>query len=126
MPTRLDQPGPANGRGWGDSGIRRRFDGADWRTFNRISLSIYPDWPGAYVVSLSFRLFNDGVEKLPAPFGQEGEHIVNLRNGEWNHVVWEIGNVARDKVTSLEISYMMGGNEPEAGRGSMGSSGPIT
>jgi hypothetical protein len=29
-------------------------------------------------------------------------------------MVWEIRNVARDKVTSLEILYEIDGNEPEA------------
>jgi Glycosyl hydrolase family 9/Cellulase N-terminal ig-like domain len=114
MPTKLDGPGPVNGRGWGSAGVKRRFEGEDWRKFNRISLWIYSDCPLAYVVSLGLRLSNDGVEKLPAPFGQEGEHSIVLRNQEWNHVVWEIGNVARDKVTELSISRGMSGNEPEA------------
>jgi hypothetical protein len=114
MPTRLDIPGPKNGRGWGSAGVRRQFNGEDWRPFNRLSLWIYPDCPGFYVVALELRLYNDGVEKLPAPFGQEGETTLVLRNHEWNHVVWEIGNVDRDKVTRLEISSLMSGNEPEA------------
>jgi hypothetical protein len=94
MPTRLDVPGPKSGRGWGSAGVRRQFDGEDWRQFNRLSLWIYPDCPGFCVVALELRLYNEGVEKLPAPFGQEGETTVVLRNHEWNHVVWEIGNVA--------------------------------
>jgi hypothetical protein len=110
-PTRLDKPGPASGRGWGESGVIRHFNGEDWRPFNRLSLWIYPDCPGHYVATLDLHLHNDGVEKLPAPFGQEGEHSLVLRNHEWNHVVWEIGNVARDKVTALNILYGMAGNE---------------
>ena len=114
MPTRLDVPGPKNGRGWGSARVRRQFDGEDWCQFNRISLWIYPDCPGFYVVALELRLYNDGVEKLPAPFGQEGETTLVLRNHEWNHVLWEIGNLPRDKITRLEISSLMSGNEPEA------------
>jgi hypothetical protein len=114
MPTRLDVPGPKSGRGWGSTGMRRQFNGEDWSQFNRLSLWIYPDCPGFYVVALELRLYNDGVEKLPASFGQEGETTVVLRNHEWNHVVWEIGNVARDRVTRFEISGLMSGHEPEA------------
>src|SRR6266478_9125827 len=114
MPTRLDVPGPKNGRGWGSAGVRRQFDGEDWRQFNRLSLWIYPDCPGFSVVEMELRLSNDGVEKLPAPFGQEGETTLVLRNHEWNKVAWEIGNVARDKITRLEISCLMSGNEPDA------------
>ncbi len=112
-PTRLERPGPASGRGWGESGVIRRFDGEDWRQFNRLSLWIYPDCPGHYVATLELHLNNEGMEKLPALFGQEGEHSLVLRNHEWNHVVWEIGNVARDKVTALKFSYGMAGNEPD-------------
>jgi hypothetical protein len=76
VPARLDVPGPKNGRGWGSAGVRREFDGEDWRSSNRLSLWIYPDCPGFYVVALELRLYNDGLEKLPAPFGQEGETTV--------------------------------------------------
>jgi hypothetical protein len=114
FPSKLNSPAPKSGRGWGNAGVRRIFDNEDWRQYNRISLWIYPDNPGAYQNWLEMRLFNEGLEKLPAAFGQEGEHTVNLRNHEWNHVVWEIGNVARDKISKLEISGIMSGNEPES------------
>jgi Glycosyl hydrolase family 9/Cellulase N-terminal ig-like domain len=111
-PTRLPGVAPATGRGWGRSGIRRHFEDEDWTKFNRISLWIYPDLPGFYTTALDFRLFNDGQEKLPALFAQEGETSLILRNHEWNHVVWEIGNVARDKITGFEASYGLSGNAP--------------
>jgi hypothetical protein len=111
-PTRLPGIAPATGRGWGRSGIRRHFEGEDWTKYNRISLWIYPDLPGFYTTALDFRLYNDGVEKLPAVFAQEGETSLILRNHEWNHIVWEIGNVARDKITGFEASYGLSGNAP--------------
>ena len=111
-PTRLPGIAPATGRGWGRSGIRRHFNGEDFTKFNRISLWVYPDLPGFYTTALDFRLYNDGLEKLPALFAQEGETSLILRNHEWNHVVWEIGNVARDKITGFEASYGLSGNAP--------------
>ena len=114
FPARLDGPGPKNGRGWGSAGVRRKFGGEDWRSFNRLSLWIFPDCPGWHVVALELRLYNEGKERLPAAFGQEGETTVVLRNQEWNHVVWEIGNVARDRMTGFEISGLMCGHEPGA------------
>jgi len=114
IPAGLDVPGPKSGRGWGSTGIRRQFNGDDWSTFNRISLWIHPDCPGFEVIHLELRIHNDGTVKLPALYGQEGESSLILRNHDWNHVVWEIGNVARDKVTSLEIACLMSGHEPEA------------
>jgi hypothetical protein len=112
-PTRLEGPGPKNGRGWGRSGIKRNFDGEDWSKFNRISIWIYPELPGFYTAALDIHLFNDGAKKIPALFGQEGETSLVLHNHEWNHVVWEISNVARDKITKMEISYGLSGSAPE-------------
>ncbi len=112
LPTKLNVPAPKSGRGWGTAGVRRVFEHENWEAFNRISLWLYPDNPGSFVNWIELRLFNEGKEKLPALFGQEGETSLMLRNHEWNHVVWEISNVARDQVTHLEISYYFAGNEP--------------
>lgn len=114
FPSKLDLPGPKSGRGWGTAGITRTFENEDWTKFNRISIWIHPDCPGHYQTWLEIRLFNEGSEKLPALFGQEGETTVTLKNQTWNRVLWEIGNVARDKISKLEISIWMAGNEPEA------------
>jgi hypothetical protein len=114
FPSKIEIPGPKSGRGWGNAGIWYMVQDEDWSGFNRISVWIHPDNPGAYQNWLELRVFNNGIEKLPALFGQEGESIFNLKNHEWNHVVWEIGNVARDKITKFEISTIISGNEPEA------------
>jgi hypothetical protein len=112
-PTRLEGPAPQNGRGWGRSGVRRKFAGEDWTAYNRISIWIYPDLPGFYTTALDCMLYNDGTVKLPAIFGQEGQTSLVLKNHQWNHVVWEISNVARDKITSFEMSYGLSGSYPE-------------
>jgi len=83
FPSKLDGAGPKSGRGWGNAGVRCIFENEDWSKFNRISLWIYPDNPGAYQNWLELRLFNEGLEKLPELFGQEGENTVTLRNNEW-------------------------------------------
>ncbi len=111
-PSRLAGPAPKNGRGWGRSGVRRVFNGEDWTAYNRISIWIYPDLPGFYTTALDCQLYNDGAVKLPAIFGQEGETSLVLKNHEWNHVVWEISNVARDKITAFEMSYGLSGSYP--------------
>jgi hypothetical protein len=111
-PARLAGPAPKNGRGWGRSGMRRLFNGEDWTAYNRISLWIYPDLPGFYTTALDCQLYNDGAVKLPAIFGQEGQTSLVLKNHQWNHVVWEISNVARDKITAFEMSYGLSGSYP--------------
>lgn len=111
-PTRLAGPAPKNGRGWGRSGVRRLFNGEDWTQYNRISIWIYPDLPGFYTTALDCQLYNNGTVKLPAIFGQEGQTSLVLKNHQWNHVVWEISNVARDKITAFEMSYGLSGSYP--------------
>ncbi|HZY39682.1 MAG TPA: glycoside hydrolase family 9 protein [Mucilaginibacter sp.] len=111
-PTRLAGPAPKNGRGWGRSGLRRLFNGEDWTAYNRISIWIYPDLPGFYTTALDCQLYNDGTIKLPAIFGQEGQTSLVLKNHQWNHVVWEISNVARDEITAFEMSYGLSGSYP--------------
>ena len=114
LPTKMEGPGPKSGRGWGIAGLSRKFENEDLSKFNRISFWIYPDCPGYYQDWLEMRLFNEGNEKLPALFAQEGENTVLLQNKVWNHIVWEIGNVSRDKISKFEISSWLAGNEPEA------------
>lgn len=111
-PTKLDRPGPESGRGWGSSGVARKIDGEDWTRFNRISLWVYPDCPGTYVISLGLSLRNEGGDNSIDSIGQ-GSGSTILRNHQWNHVIAEIGNVARDKVISVNISNGLSGNEPE-------------
>ncbi|MGE5647172.1 MAG: glycoside hydrolase family 9 protein [Acidobacteriota bacterium] len=113
-PTRLPGLPSTSGRGWGRSIVTRRFDGEDWSRFNRISFWVWPDGPGRYTVTLDLRFHNEGAVKVPPPFTQEGEHTIVLRNHEWNHIVWEIGNLARDRVTALDFICLLDGNEPEA------------
>ncbi|MCL2059188.1 MAG: glycoside hydrolase family 9 protein, partial [Oscillospiraceae bacterium] len=43
----------------------------------------------------------------------EGTHHVNVRDGEWNLVVWEIPYVYRDKVTEIIIKHNIHGSQPD-------------
>ena len=74
-PTRLDGPGPVNGRGWGSSGVIRHFDGEDWQKFNRISLWIYPDCPGTYHPALAMHLHNDGSREASSSLRSGGREL---------------------------------------------------
>jgi len=112
-PTKLDRRGPQMGRPFGATSAVRRFAGEDWSDSNRVSFWIYPDLPGFHSISLLVQLRNDGVIKLPGP-GRLGMNFLNLENQCWNHVVWEIEDLPRDKVTGVEFQYRLQGNEPGA------------
>ncbi len=98
-----DKPAPTR-NGLSSVNLQRRFGAEDWRAYNRISMWIRPDVAGFPMLPLEIVLHNDGAEKVPDRYNREGVHFVSLANG-WQHVVWEIEPLARDRVTMIEIGY---------------------
>jgi hypothetical protein len=94
--------------------VKRPFPGEDWSRYNRISVWIRPELSGFPMLPLEIVLHNDGSEKVPDVYGREGIHYVTLQDRKWQHVVWEITPLARDKVTSLDINYWVNKRLPEA------------
>ncbi|MBN2137079.1 MAG: glycoside hydrolase family 9 protein [Sedimentisphaerales bacterium] len=113
-PTVSEKPGEVSGRPFGACSIRRNFPGEDWRDYNRLSFWVYPHLPGFKVISASVVLVNEGSVKSPGPHGRDGRNFFLLKADQWNHVVWEIAHIARDKVTCVEFSYRLQGSEPGA------------
>ena len=111
--TKGDRPGPQMGRPFGSASVVRNFQGEDWSDFNRISCWVYPDLPGFHTVSLLVSLHNDGELKSPGP-ARLGLNFLLLENHTWNHIVWEIPDLPRDKVTGVLLQYRQQGNEPGA------------
>ncbi len=113
-PTYAANPGATVGRPPGACSVRRRFEGEDWQAYNRISFWVYPVLPGFRTISMTSILFNEGEQKVPGPYSRHGRNYFLLEPDRWNHVVWEITHLGRDKVTGLEIAYRLQGNEPGA------------
>lgn len=105
---------PAPGRYYGTATARRVVQGEDWSAWNRLSFWVYPDLPGFRNISMIVTFHNDGAERVPDVYGKMGVNYVILQDRQWNHVVWEIANLARDKVTGVDFSYRMQGKEPGA------------
>jgi len=113
-PTKAEKSGPTLGRPFGEAVIKRNFAGEDWSDYNRLSFWVWPTLQGFRVISLCLELHNDGSEKVPDVYGRHGRNYVILQGGQWNHVVWEIAHLGRDKVTAVEFCYRLQGNEPGA------------
>lgn len=94
--------------------LKRPFPGEDWSRYNRLSFWIRPEMSGLNVLSLLVVLRNDGKEKVPDVYNIEGRHYVLLQNHKWQHVVWEIAPLARDKVTAVEFFYLLYKRLPDA------------
>ena len=90
---------------WGEVEATRRVPGEDWTRFNRISVWIYAEVEGVDAISFFMTLHNEGAEKMPDMSRREGYHFFILQNHAWNQIVWEIGPLARDKVTAVDFSY---------------------
>lgn len=102
---------PAGGGAYPNTSIRRKIDNENWKEFNRISVWIYPELRNAMYVTLALMLHNDGETKVPDVFGRTGRHDVILEPGKWNHIVWEIPFLARDKVTGISFVHIIAGKE---------------
>jgi hypothetical protein len=107
-------PGLTSGYTHRTTAATRSFPGEDWGKFNRLSFWVYPNLPGFHKIAIYVSLHNDGVYKIPTMWNREGKSSFNLENGKWNHIVWEIANLARDKVTSVVIQYLSDGREQQA------------
>ena len=99
------------GRPAGAAVARRNFDGEDWTGYNRISFWVYPTLPGFRTISLSTLFYNDGELKSPRMGERDGHCYFVLKGDQWNHIVWEIAHLPRDKVMAIEFEYRLQGNE---------------
>lgn len=113
-PTVGPKPNAVTGRPYGEAEVRRNVDNEDWSAYNRLSFWVYPTLPGFKVISMLVVLHNDGDVKVPDAYGREGLNFFLLKPDQWNHIVWEIPHLSRDKVTGVSFIYRLQGHEPGA------------
>jgi len=98
---------------WLDIMATRQFAAEDWTAYNRLSVWVYPDIEGAPAIPCSIILHNDGTTKLPDRYNEGRNESLILKDHEWNHVVWEIAPLARDRVTAVDVAYSLPKKYPE-------------
>jgi hypothetical protein len=111
-PTKQEINLGVGGRYWGRQNLTRTFKKEDFSRYNRISVSVFPDFKGFRKLYLTLILNNEG--NVPDKYGKEGWHTVMLNNNQWNKLVMEIPHLPHDKVTGITLSYGLQGNEPDA------------
>lgn len=99
-----DKPAPTRS-GLSTMHLNRPFPGEDWSGYNRISFWIRPELSGFPMLPIEVALHNDGKQKEPNVYYRDGIDYITLQDRKWQHVVWEITPLARDKVTSIEFGY---------------------
>ncbi|MFZ0519309.1 MAG: glycoside hydrolase family 9 protein [Acidobacteriaceae bacterium] len=100
---------------WEDLVATRAFPSEDWSHYNRISIWVYPDIDGAPAISASLVLHNEGAHILPDSTNEGRDESIPLKNRQWNHVVWEIAPLSRDRVTALDFAYSLPKMIPDPG-----------
>ena len=103
-----DNLGRVAGSGdWQDLVATRSFPSENWSEYNRISVWVFPDIHGAPAISLNMVLHNEGAHLLPDDQNEGRDDSIPIVNHQWNHVVWEIPSLDRDKVTGLSFGYSL-------------------
>jgi hypothetical protein len=99
----------------GRASVSLHFDPPqDWTPFNRISFWVYvhPSTMHSYAFNLAFNC--EGCQA--GPVTPLSVHFVqDLEPGRWNHIVWEIPDLQRDRVTSFHFGQLLRGHGPEEG-----------
>jgi hypothetical protein len=108
--------GRVDGNGdWQDLVATRNFPSEDWSHYNRLSIWVYPDVNGAPAISATLVLHNQGAHILPDNTNEGRNESIPLRNRQWNHVVWEIAPLDRDRVTGVDFAYGLPKMIPDLG-----------
>jgi hypothetical protein len=100
---------------WEDLIAHRKFPSENWSAYNRLSIWVYPDVIGAPAISASLVLHNAGAHRLPDRYNEGRDESIILKDHEWNHVVWEIAPLDRDKVTQVDFAYSLPKMFPDPG-----------
>lgn len=95
----------------GDAAMELRFDTPqDWTAWNRVSLWVYVHKSAVPNHCFYLRLMCEN-EPKDATSPRPAHFVHDLKQGEWNQVLWEIGNLTRDKVNAFRIGQILYGAE---------------
>ena len=105
--------GSFGGTQGGSSSVKMTFASPqDWSAFNRISFWVYVHPTSMMTYCLYLNINNEGTV-YDATTPGKSHFIQDLKPGVWNHVLFEIPHLKRDKVTEIIINQMLTGHGPE-------------
>jgi len=105
--------GSLSGTQGGNASVKLLFsEPQDWSDYNRISFWVYVHPADMMTYCLYLQIENEGtVYNATTP--RNDHFIQDLKPGEWNHVLFEIPHLKRDRITEFEINQMLIGHNPE-------------
>ncbi len=114
---------PANKTKWGSqyfnisgqagaASVQLRFETPqDWSKFNRISLWVYVHPTTLPRHNLNLGISNQGT--VSTILSSARTHYTNdLKPGQWNHIIFEMPHLERNKVTMFSLTRELTGNDP--------------
>ena len=105
--------GSFGGTQGGSSSVRIQFsEPQDWSAFTRLSFWVYVHPTSMPTYSFNINLRNDGSPRN-ATTPSSSHHIQDLKPGEWNHILFEMHHLKRDRITEFVISQTLRGHNPE-------------
>jgi len=98
----------------GSSSIELSFnEPQDWTEYNRISFWIYVHPTTMPTYCIHIRMTCKDAIHTATDYNGISHFVQDLKPGEWNHVMFEIPHLQRDKVTRFNIIQMLSGHNPE-------------
>jgi hypothetical protein len=105
--------GSFGGSQGGNSAVLIKFDTPqDWSAFNRLSFWVYVHPTSMRTYCLHLNIFNDGTD-YNATYPRKDHFIQDLKPGAWNHVMFEIPHLQRNRITQFELDETLTGHMPE-------------
>lgn len=96
----------------GASSVRLHFDEPqDWSAYNRISYWIYVHPTSLPRHNINLEIRNEGTVGNALSTARS-HYSNNLKPGMWNHVLFEMPHLQRDKVTMFSLTRELTGNNP--------------
>ncbi|RYD24162.1 MAG: hypothetical protein EOP88_01300 [Verrucomicrobiaceae bacterium] len=96
----------------GASSVRLRFEKPqDWSDYNRISYWIYVHPTSMPRHNINLEIKNEGMTG-DALSSARSHYSNDLKPGTWNHVLFEMPHLQRDKVTMFSLTRELTGNNP--------------
>ena len=87
----------------------------NWEKYNRIAFHIYPDCEGARVVNIDFMVENRSSATKAGYNRQSGNHLVNMKNRQWNTCFLDIDEYQRDSISQIGFSVSLKGKDITTG-----------
>ena len=100
---------------YGNCSASLNIGGQNWEKYNRIAFRIYPDCDGARVINVDFYINNQTQTEKAGYNRQDGDHLVQLENRQWNTCFLDLGEYQRDRIAQIGFSASLKGKDETTG-----------